>query len=69
MTVVAGSSFGGLAATYAALRHSEVFGNVLCQSGEAVVSRQDRQAVARVLMALFGKTRPKSAPEAARLSA
>jgi enterochelin esterase-like enzyme len=33
-TVVAGSSFGGLAATYAALRHSEVFGNVLCQSGD-----------------------------------
>jgi enterochelin esterase-like enzyme len=34
MTVVAGSSFGGLAATYAALRHPEVFGNVLCQSGD-----------------------------------
>lgn len=32
-TVVAGSSFGGIAATYAALRHSEIFGNVLCQSG------------------------------------
>jgi enterochelin esterase family protein len=33
-TVVAGSSFGGLAATYAALRHPERFGNVLCQSGD-----------------------------------
>jgi enterochelin esterase-like enzyme len=32
-TVVAGQSFGGLAATYAALRHPEVFGNVLSQSG------------------------------------
>lgn len=32
-TVVAGSSFGGIAATYAALRHSEIFGAVLCQSG------------------------------------
>ncbi|WP_166143407.1 enterochelin esterase [Methylosinus sp. RM1] len=32
-TVVAGSSFGGIAATYAALRHPEIFGNVLCQSG------------------------------------
>jgi enterochelin esterase-like enzyme len=32
-TVVAGSSLGGLAATYAGYEHSEVFGNVLCQSG------------------------------------
>ncbi|MFT3804592.1 MAG: enterochelin esterase [Burkholderiaceae bacterium] len=32
-TVVAGSSFGGIAATYAAFRHPGVFGNVLCQSG------------------------------------
>jgi enterochelin esterase-like enzyme len=32
-TVVAGSSLGGIAATYAALRHPEIFGNVLCQSG------------------------------------
>ena len=30
LTVVAGASYGGLAATYAALRHPEVFGNVLC---------------------------------------
>ena len=28
-----GSSFGGIAATYAGLRHPEIFGNVLCQSG------------------------------------
>ena len=34
LTVVAGSSLGGLTATYAALRHPEHFGNVLCQSGD-----------------------------------
>jgi enterochelin esterase-like enzyme len=32
-TVVAGSSLGGLAATYAGYKHPEVFTNVLCQSG------------------------------------
>ncbi len=32
-TVVAGSSFGGLAAACAGLRHSETFGNILSQSG------------------------------------
>jgi enterochelin esterase family protein len=32
-TVVAGASFGGLGATYAAFRHPDVFGSVLCQSG------------------------------------
>jgi len=32
-TVVAGSSYGGIAATYAGLRHPDMFGNVLCQSG------------------------------------
>lgn len=31
--VVAGSSFGGLAAAYAGFRHPEIFGNVLSQSG------------------------------------
>lgn len=33
LTVIAGSSFGGIAATYAGLKHPEVFGNVLSQSG------------------------------------
>jgi len=33
LTTVAGSSYGGIAATYAGLRHPDVFGNVLCQSG------------------------------------
>ena len=31
-TIVAGSSYGGLAATYAGFHHSEVFGNVISQS-------------------------------------
>ena len=33
MNVIAGSSFGGLAASYAAFRHPELFGNVISQSG------------------------------------
>lgn len=33
LNVVAGSSFGGLAATYTAFVHPEIFGNVLSQSG------------------------------------
>ena len=32
-TIVGGSSYGGLSATYCALQHPEVFGNVLSQSG------------------------------------
>jgi enterochelin esterase family protein len=32
-TVIAGASLGGLASTYSAWRHPEVFGNVLSQSG------------------------------------
>lgn len=32
-TIVAGQSYGGLAAAYAALRHPQMFGNVLSQSG------------------------------------
>jgi enterochelin esterase-like enzyme len=32
-TVVAGSSLGGLTATFAGYKHSELFGEVLCQSG------------------------------------
>jgi enterochelin esterase family protein len=33
LVVVGGSSYGGLAATYAGLRHPETFGNILSQSG------------------------------------
>jgi enterochelin esterase-like enzyme len=33
LTVVGGASYGGIAATFAGLRHPEVFGNVLSQSG------------------------------------
>jgi enterochelin esterase-like enzyme len=33
LTVVGGSSFGGLASAYAGLRHPETFGNILSQSG------------------------------------
>ncbi len=32
-TVIAGSSYGGLAATYAGLKHPEIFGKILSQSG------------------------------------
>ncbi len=32
-TVVAGSSYGGIASVYAGFRHPETFGNILCQSG------------------------------------
>lgn len=32
-TIVSGSSYGGLASTFAALQHPEIFGNVLSQSG------------------------------------
>ena len=32
-TIVAGSSFGGLASVFAGLKHPEVFGNVISQSG------------------------------------
>ena len=33
LTIIGGSSNGGLGATYAAFRHPEIFGNVLSQSG------------------------------------
>ena len=32
-TVIGGASYGGLAATFAAFRHPEIFGNVISQSG------------------------------------
>jgi len=32
-TFISGVSYGGLAAAYVGLRHSEVFGNIICQSG------------------------------------
>jgi len=37
-TVLAGSSIGAVAAAYSALRHSELFGNVLAQSGSFLLS-------------------------------
>jgi enterochelin esterase family protein len=33
LVIIGGSSYGGLAATYSAYRHPDVFGNVLSQSG------------------------------------
>jgi enterochelin esterase-like enzyme len=45
-TVVAGSSLGGLAATYAGYRHPEIFRNVLCQSGSFWWSPDHSAAVA-----------------------
>jgi len=32
-TIVGGASFGGLAAAFVAMKHPEIFGNVLAQSG------------------------------------
>jgi enterochelin esterase-like enzyme len=42
-TFVAGQSLGGLAAAYAALRHPEIFGNVLSQSGSFWWAPSDHQ--------------------------
>jgi len=47
-TVVAGASFGGLAATYVAFRHPERFGNVLCQSGDFSWSPDHIHAMGRL---------------------
>jgi enterochelin esterase-like enzyme len=41
LTIIGGSSNGGLGATYAAFRHPEVFGNVLSQSGAFMYSPPD----------------------------
>ena len=41
LTVIAGISFGGLAAAYAAVRHPNVYGNVLSQSGSYWWSADD----------------------------
>ncbi len=43
--VVAGSSFGGLAASYCAFRHPEAIGNVLSQSGSYWVTKDWQKAV------------------------
>ncbi len=40
-TIVAGSSYGGLAACYSALRHPGLFGNVLSQSGSFFWAPED----------------------------
>lgn len=45
--IVAGSSFGGLCATYCALLHPETFGNVLSQSGSYWVTPDWQSATTR----------------------
>ncbi len=52
-TIVGGSSYGGLAAAFAGLRASDIFGNVLLQSGSFWVSH--RGSLADGLLALMGK--------------
>jgi enterochelin esterase family protein len=42
-TVVAGASYGGLASSFAALRHPEVFGSVLSQSGSYWWGKPDEE--------------------------
>lgn len=41
LTVIGGSSYGGLGAAFAAFRHPEIFGNVLSQSGAFMYSPPD----------------------------
>jgi enterochelin esterase family protein len=43
-TVVGGASAGGLAATYAGLEHSEIFGNILSQSGALTIAPPGEEA-------------------------
>ncbi|WP_242671981.1 enterochelin esterase domain-containing protein [Stutzerimonas kirkiae] len=43
-SVIAGSSYGGLASAYVALRHPEWFGNVLSQSGSFWWGKADNEA-------------------------
>lgn len=45
-TIVAGSSLGGAAASFTALRHPDIFGNVLSQSG--VYSRNPKMRIVRI---------------------
>jgi len=46
-TIIGGLSLGGLAAAYTALRHPEVFGNVLSQSGSYQYGADDEKGLIR----------------------
>ena len=64
LNVVAGSSFGGLAAAYTAFMHSEIFGNVLSLSGSFWWSPNYAQGVspspnAGWMVKQFAESRPK----------
>ncbi len=56
-TVLVGSSLGGLAAAYAALRHSERFGCVLAQSGAFYAPGPPGAGASRTLMELYARER------------
>lgn len=45
--IIGGLSLGGLAATYTAMRHSDVFGNVLAQSGSFQFRSDDEKGLIR----------------------
>ncbi|MFL5617570.1 MAG: alpha/beta hydrolase [Gemmatimonadaceae bacterium] len=55
--VVAGSSLGGLAAAFIALRHPELFGNVLSQSGAFMFSPRDDPRPERLIRDLAAAPR------------
>jgi hypothetical protein len=53
-----GSSAGGLAAVYAALEHSEVFGNVLSQSGGFRLVPEDEEGFGWLISSPKGRNCP-----------